>query len=80
MGPRRQRIHRLALWLWTQHPWLRGPGDEHLGYEQVEVGGRTHHERQVEHEEEHLPLWLPQALNQALRRQCTFVGYVQAEQ
>ena len=26
------------------------------------------------------PLWLPQALNQALCRQCTCVGYVQAEQ
>ena len=25
------------------------------------------------------PLWLPQASNQALHRQCTYVGYVRAE-
>ena len=30
--------------------------------------------------QDHHPLWLPQALNRALQRQCTCVSYVRAEQ
>ena len=39
-----------------------------------------HKSRHISKRQQFHPLWLPQALNQALRQQCTFAGYVRSEQ